>query len=70
VANPEGRSSVIFALRPSLRNKIDLERFGGGVEVGVWEFWKDLQSGRYNVNAPKDMREQQKQDMKKKGTQV
>lgn len=71
VANPEGRSSAIFALRPSLRNQIDLERFGGGVKVGVQEFWKDVQSGRYNVNAPKDMREQQKQDMeKKKGKQV
>jgi hypothetical protein len=67
---PEGRSSAIFALRPSLRNQVDLERFGGGVKVGVREFWKDVKSGRYNVNAPKDMRIQQKQEMKKKGKQV
>jgi hypothetical protein len=70
VANREGRSSAIFALRPSLRNQVDLEKFGGGVKVGVREFWKDAKSGRYNVNAPKDMRERQKQRMKNKGKQV
>jgi isopenicillin N synthase-like dioxygenase len=67
VANPEGRSSAIFALRPSLRHHIDLERFGGGVNVGVEEFWENIKNSRYNVNAPKDMREQQKQNLKMKG---
>jgi len=67
VANPGGRKSAIFALRPSLRHQIDLEKFGGGVNVGVKEFWENIKSSRYNVNAPKDMREQQKQKLKMKG---
>jgi hypothetical protein len=66
VANPDGRSSAIFALRPSLRHEIDLGKFGGGVKVGVQEFWENIKSSRYNVNAPKDMREQQKQKQKLK----
>jgi isopenicillin N synthase-like dioxygenase len=70
VANPEGRSSAIFALRPSLRNQVDLEKFGGGVKVGVEEFWNGIKSDRYNVNAPKDMREQQKQAIKNTGKQI
>lgn len=67
VANPEGRKSAVFALRPSLRHQIDLEKFGGGVNVGVKEFWENIKSSRYNVNAPKDMREQQKEKLKMKG---
>ena len=65
VANPEGRSSAIFALRPSLRHQFDLEAFGGGVKVGVLEFWENIKSSRYNINAPIDMREQQKQNLEK-----
>lgn len=67
VANPEGRSSAIFALRPSLRHQINLRKFGGGVDVGVAEFWENIKKSRYNVNAPKDMRDQQKQDLKMNG---
>jgi isopenicillin N synthase-like dioxygenase len=69
VANPKGRRSAIFALRPSLRHQINLERFGGGVNVGVREFWENSKGSRYNVNAPKDMREQQKQEMRIKRQQ-
>lgn len=65
VANPEGRSSLIFALRPSLRHPVDLEKFGGGVRVGIEEFWENIKNRRYNINAPKEMREQQKQNLNK-----
>jgi isopenicillin N synthase-like dioxygenase len=67
VANPQGRSSVIFALRPSLRHRCDLESFGGGVKLGMKEFWKGIKSNRYNINAPKEMRDLQKQNLKMKG---
>ena len=70
VGNPEGRRSAIFALRPSLRHRIDLERFGGGIQVGMMEFWKSIKASRYNINAPKDMREQQKQGLKMKRRQT
>ena len=70
VANPDGRSSAIFALRPSLRHQIDLENFGGGIKVSIGEFWENIKSSIYNINAPKDMREQQKQNLKMKGKQI
>ena len=66
VANPQGRRSAIFALRPSLRHQCDLGRFGGGVKLGVQKFWEEIKSNRYNINAPKDMRDLQKQNLKMK----
>jgi isopenicillin N synthase-like dioxygenase len=66
VANPQGRRSAIFALRPSLRHRCDLGIFGGDVRVGVEELWEGIRGSRYNINAPKEMRDLQKQDLMKK----
>ena len=60
VANPEGRTSIIFALRPSLRHRVALSSFGGGIEVELEDFWRNILHSRYNINAGKEDRERQK----------
>ncbi|KAF2095768.1 hypothetical protein NA57DRAFT_79477 [Rhizodiscina lignyota] len=60
VANPKGRSSIIFALRPSLRHEIDLRVYGGGISTSPKEFWGKHTSARYNINASANERERQK----------
>lgn len=60
VANPNGRSSIIFALRPSLRHEIDLRAFSGGITDSPEEFWEKHTSQRYNINASAEERERQK----------
>ena len=60
VANPNGRSSIIFALRPSLRHEVDLRLFSGGVTESLKEFWEQHISERYNINATAEERERQK----------
>ncbi|KAI9808408.1 MAG: hypothetical protein M1827_007467 [Pycnora praestabilis] len=68
VGNPAGRSSAVFPLRPSLRNKeIDLALFGGQGTLNVPEMWSKIKSSRYNVNAAKGVREEQKQSLMSKG---
>ena len=57
VGNPNGRNSIVFALRPSTRHRIDTGPFGG---EGVWDLkliWKRMSEGRINVNAQKQIRE-------------
>ena len=59
VANPVGRQSIVFALRPSIRHVIDLEPFGG---EGTWDMkalWKRITTCRVNVNAQKEIRDEQ-----------
>ena len=69
VANPEGRSSIVFALRPSTRHWVDLSPFGG---EGAWDMgliWKRISEGRVNVNAQKELREKkarERRDAKKR----
>jgi hypothetical protein len=49
-----------------LRHRCDLGIFGGGVKLGMEELWEEIRGSRYNINAPKDMRDLQKQDLMKK----
>jgi isopenicillin N synthase-like dioxygenase len=62
VGNAEGRNSIVFALRPSTRHEVDLSVFLGGLgTVHMGELWKKMWSGAFNVNAPKAVREVQKE---------
>lgn len=59
VSNPVGRSSVVFALRPSIKHRVDLSPFGG---EGSWDMsllWRRITKGRVNVNAQQQIREDQ-----------
>lgn len=62
VGNPEGRSSVVFALRPSLRHDtVALAAFGGERIMNIRSIWGGIRGSRFNVNAQKEVRESQKQ---------
>lgn len=61
VANPEGRSSIVFALRPSLKFPLDLANFGGDGTVDIRQLWDKLKASKYNINATKDVRDQQRE---------
>ena len=62
VASPRGRSSTVFALRPSVRHTLDLTSFGGEGEVEMEALWKKIVKGRVNVNAKRDVREVQERE--------
>ena len=52
----------MFALRPSTRHEVDLSVFPGNQgTVHMGELWKRMWSGAFNVNAPKAVREVQKE---------
>jgi isopenicillin N synthase-like dioxygenase len=59
VSTDEGRSSVVFALRPPADGTINLAKFGGHGVINAAALWNRLRSGRVNVNAPKDIRDDQ-----------
>ena len=62
VGNPEGRNSMVFALRPSTKHEIDMTVFPNGQGlVHMGELWKKMWGGAFNVNAPRDVREKQKE---------
>lgn len=61
VANPEGRSSIVFALRASLRHEVDLGLFGAQGSVSSKEMWDEIRGSKVNVNATHDVRERQRQ---------
>lgn len=63
VENPNGRSSIVFALRPSLRNDIDLGNFGGEGVVPSRLFWDRIYNSKYNINATKEIRERQRKNL-------
>lgn len=63
VENPDGRSSIVFALRPSLRNDIDLGNFGGEGIVPSRLFWDRIYNSKFNVNATKEIRERQRKNL-------
>ena len=61
IGNADGRNSIVFALRPSLRcHWVDLSTFGGEGVKDVREIYNQIKAGRHNVNAPKESRDQQK----------
>lgn len=70
VANPHGRSSIIFALRPSLKHEVDLHTFSGGITVSPKEFWEQHTSERYNINASAEERERQRAVIAKRKEKV
>ena len=62
LGNEEGRSSVVFALRPSTKHEVDMSVFPGGRgTVHIGELWKSVWGGAFNVNAPREVRERQKE---------
>lgn len=63
VENLNGRSSVVFALRPSLRHDVDLGNFGGDGMVPSKELWNRIYNSKFNINATKDIRERQQKNL-------
>ncbi|KAL8651728.1 MAG: hypothetical protein Q9226_004579 [Calogaya cf. arnoldii] len=67
VPNVDGRQSVVFALRPSLRHpRLDLEPFGEPSVVDVGDVWKEIRGSVFNVNAQTNIRDEQKRMLKAK----
>lgn len=67
VPNIEGRQSVVFALRPSLRHpKLDLAPFGEPSVVDLVDVWKRIRGSVFNVNAQTKIRDEQKRKLKAK----
>jgi isopenicillin N synthase-like dioxygenase len=64
VGTPEGRGSIVFALRPSTNHEIDMGIFPDGVGmIHMDTLWKKVSKMGYNINAPKDVRERQKKKL-------
>lgn len=61
VGNPEGRRSIVYALRHSSRNLVDLSRFGGEGHIRPEELYKVMGVGRVNINAVRDTRDKQRE---------
>lgn len=53
ISSEEGRSSIVFALRPCLRYGIELERFGGFGSVHSRQLYGTITARKTNVNARK-----------------
>ncbi len=67
VANPAGRQSIVFALRPSLKHdQTNLALFGGEGTLSMKALWAEIRSSRFNVNAQKQIRAEQKEHMRAK----
>nr|POE48808.1 hypothetical protein CFP56_38905 [Quercus suber] len=62
-SNAEGRTSIIFGMRPCLKHETDLMAFNGSGIVNTRQFYDRIKRSRFNVNATKDVREQQRQEM-------
>ncbi|KAI4251980.1 MAG: hypothetical protein LQ352_004543 [Teloschistes flavicans] len=68
VPNDEGRQSIVFALRPSLRRPIiDLRPFGEPRVVDMRAIWKEIRGSLFNVNAATKIREAQKERLRIRG---
>lgn len=67
VATDMGRSSVVFALRPSTRGTIDIAGFGGWGQIESKELWDAIRESRVNINASHEVREGQKARRMNKG---
>lgn len=63
VENENGRSSIVFALRPSLRNDIDLGNFGGEGVIPSKLLWARIYNSKLNINATKEIRERQRKNL-------
>ncbi|KAI4128675.1 MAG: hypothetical protein LQ338_002621 [Usnochroma carphineum] len=68
IAAPEGRQSIVFALRPSLRRRyFDLSAFGESRVVDLVGVWAQIRGSVFNVNAQRGIREGQKERMRERG---
>ncbi|KAK5062702.1 hypothetical protein LTR84_004776 [Exophiala bonariae] len=65
--NPEGRRSIVYALRHSSKNVIDLGRFGREGRIRPDELYKVMGVGRVNINAVRDTRDKQREALGYKG---
>ncbi|KAI4150862.1 MAG: hypothetical protein L6R39_002142 [Caloplaca ligustica] len=71
VASPEGRQSIVFALRPSLRRRyVNLAPFGEPMVVDLAGIWGQIRGSVFNVNAQRGIREGQKERMRDRGLLV
>lgn len=71
-SNPNGRLSLVLALRPCLRTPVELldpESGDGPKSISVREYWAKTTKAGYNVNAKKDLREKQREESKVKRDQ-
>lgn len=59
VGNPQGRTSIVFALRPSIKNKVPLTPFGGWGALDGPEIWATVKDNVRNINATRDVQERQ-----------
>ncbi|KAF2766969.1 hypothetical protein EJ03DRAFT_277114 [Teratosphaeria nubilosa] len=57
VSNPAGRSSIIFALRPCVKEPTDLTEFGGKGTVDTMEIFYKIKGSKYNINATHNIRQ-------------
>ncbi|KAL2434882.1 hypothetical protein ABEF95_010031 [Exophiala dermatitidis] len=60
VGNPQGRHSVVYALRHSMMHDVDFSLFGGEGKMTPKELWRTIQTGKVNINAKKEFREMQR----------
>ncbi|KAI4088973.1 MAG: hypothetical protein LQ344_005725 [Seirophora lacunosa] len=68
VASSEGRQSIVFALRPSLRRRyFDLNPFGERTVVDLVGVWGQIRGSVFNVNAQTAIRTEQKERMRARG---
>ncbi|KAI4114450.1 MAG: hypothetical protein LQ345_004770 [Seirophora villosa] len=68
VASSEGRQSIVFALRPSLRRRyFDLNPFGERSVVDLVGVWGQIRGSVFNVNAQTAIRTEQKERMRARG---
>ena len=66
VPNPEGRYSIVYALRHSFKHQIDLERFGGEGSIDPKKLWERIKAGVVNINATKELRGKMRQERDEK----
>lgn len=68
--NSADRQSIVFALRPSLRHDhIDLTLYGDEGSLSMSKLWAEIRGSRFNVNAQKNIRVEQKEHMRLKKEQ-
>ncbi|KAK3677321.1 hypothetical protein LTR78_002859 [Recurvomyces mirabilis] len=64
--NPDGRNSIVYALRPCLKGMVDLASWGGEGQVDTRDYFLKIKGSRHNINATHDIRETQKSNQLRK----
>ena len=65
--NPLGRRSIVYALRHSSRNQIDMARFGGEGCIRPEELYNVMGVGKVNINAMRHTRNKQREMLQGEG---